>query len=104
MITNGGIIKAENLEKELIRFYDFNNDLNGNNGKEYTMPEALDLNLTTIEYFIHLANVKQLSSEETIRFVCEKAVETYSGYRPADYKVIKIDNGTYVIFFVSRNV
>ena len=60
MIIKGQInaLDPKEFEQDLIYFVAFDEDLNGNNGDDYTDEDALKLGLTTGEYWAKLAREK----------------------------------------------
>ena len=82
---------ANNLEaakKEIIEFVSsFDGDISGENGEEYTFPEALERGYTsTIEYLVNESEAK--NTENLINDVLSTVVQTYESYDGAGFDLI----------------
>jgi len=84
--------------KEDIRFIgEFDNDLNGENGDEFTCSKALENGFKTTNNWIEFEAIKSSDElKEQIEWACELICSMEDGY---DYIITQVDN-KYVVTFL----
>lgn len=100
------VINGKDLEQakiDLINFVgQFDGDLNGDNGPEYTFDSALELGYnSSIEYIVGESLTTDIAS--LIKEVLNKCAETYYNYEYVDWNYEDLPNGDFMVAFTSHN-
>ena len=93
------IVKTETMNDDLINFFSFDEDLNGNNGPDHTHAKALALDITTIEYFIMLTDKEKLDPIPKMIFVSNRVLDTYYAYTCTDFGIKEIESNVFLLAF-----
>lgn len=87
-----GMVSERNLKEDLEGFFwDIDEDLNGNNGREYKSKECIERGFNCdLEMFIHDA-IKKYEYEPSFAFesVCDDIYNSSSYYNKVEYKCIE---------------
>lgn len=86
---------------DLKEFCNFDNDLDGTNGPEYTSEEALEKGFATTGDYIFSQAITKQTLQEQIQYALELICETYEGY--VDPKVIELPGGLYYASIIVMN-
>lgn len=82
-------------ENDLLDFCNFDSDLNGDNGEEFTMEEAIEAGFdSSAEYIFDVAKKTSDNFEDMIRKALSAICETDETY--LSYEVIDLEDGRYV--------
>ena len=93
--------KLEEAKEDLFNFVtDFDGDLSGQNGEEFTSDEALEAGFEcTMEYFLSESAKETTTVESFIEHVMEKVERTYSGYDFAAFEISELDESQFIVAF-----
>jgi len=96
------IIRINHLEEDLFNFFEnFDCDVTGQNGKDYTVPEAVELGYnSSVEYWIDEAKKKHDNPKDIVQSVLWDVENTYSSgeYIGAETSVIETKDGIVIAF------
>jgi hypothetical protein len=97
-----GFISKNSFREDLIRLIDFDEDLNGNNGKEYTRDEAIEKGYnSTVEFLVDEGIEKFGENQNAIDHLIDGALEQDDYYHSYQHTVIHNNKDNIYYVFIS---